>query len=179
MAARLGVALRRHGTIAAREFEELAQQARRHRGNRIDAQHRRAWRADHLVGDAEQALVAAAEERPDDRELTEHVVEAIERNEGATHADLVAMVIDVAIDRAADGGTLEQPVADGEAAERAGEIDPQVRELDPRRRAARLLLAGSNALERRFSAHDETADVENAFLRRKVGALRVERNPHF
>ena len=89
------------------------------------------------------------------------------------------MVIDVAIDRAADGGTLEQPVADGEAAERTGEIDAQVRELDAGRRAAGLLLAGSNALERRFSAHDETADVENAFLRRKVGALRVERNPHF
>src|SRR5262249_53999373 len=103
MAARLGVALRRHRTIAAREFEELAQQARRHRGNRIDAQHRRARRADHLVGDAEQALVAAAEERPDDRELAEHVVEAVERNEGAAHADLVAMVVDVAIDRAADG----------------------------------------------------------------------------
>ena len=32
---------------------------------------------------------------------------------------------------------------------------------------------------RRFSADDEPANVENAFLRRKVGALRVERNPHF
>src|SRR5207245_4502736 len=146
MAARFGVALRRQATIAAREFEELAQQARRHRGNRIDAQHRRARRADHLVGDAEQALVAAAEERPDDRELAEHVVEAVERNEGAAHADLVAMVIDVAIDRATGRGALEQPVADGEAAKRTGEIDAQVRELDTGRRAAGLLRAGSNAL---------------------------------
>src|SRR5262249_41477253 len=179
MAARFGVALRRHGTVAAREFEELAQQARRHRGNRIDAQYRRARRADHLVGDAEQALVAAAEERPDDRELAEHVVEAVERNEGAAHADLVAMVVDMPTDRAADGGVLEQPVANGEAAERAGEIDPQVRELDPRRWAAGLLRGGSDALERRFSAHHEAADVENAVLRREIGALRIERDPHF
>src|SRR5262245_38814868 len=146
MPARFGVALRRHGTIAAWEFEALAQQARRHRGNRIDAQHRRARRADHLVGDAEQALVAAAEERPDDRELAEHVVEAVERNERAAHADLVAMVVDVSIDRAADGGALEQPVADGEAAERTGEIDPQVRELDPRRRAAGVPPGSRDAL---------------------------------
>ena len=54
-----------------------------------------------------------------------------------------------------------------------------MRELDTGRRAAGLLRAGSNALERRFSADDEPANVENAFLRRKVGALRVERNPHF
>jgi hypothetical protein len=88
------------------------------------------------------------------------------------------MVIDVAIDRAADGGALQQPVANGEAAERAGEIDAQVRELNSRRRPAGLLRAGSDALERCFSADDETADVENAFLRRKIGALRIERDPH-
>src|SRR5262249_39492108 len=129
--------------------------------------------------DAEQALVAAAEEGPDDRELAEHVVEPIERNEGAAHADLVAMVIDVAIDRAADGGALQQPVANGEAAERGGKIDTQVRELNSRRHPAGLLRAGSDALERCFSADDETADVENAFLRPKVGALRIERDPHF
>src|SRR5258707_6226309 len=177
IAARPGVALRRHGSMAAGEFEEFAQQARRHRGNRIDAQHRRARRADHLVGDAEQALVAAAEEGPDDRKLAEHVVEAVERNEGTAHAHLVAMVIDVAIDRTADGGTLEQPVADGEAAERTGEIDAQVRELDAGRRAAGLLRAGSNRLERRSSPDDEPANAENAFLRRKGDALRRVRDP--
>src|SRR5258706_2862092 len=112
-----GVAWRRHGSMAAGEFEELAQQAWRDRRDRIDAQDRRAWRADHLIGDPEQAFVAAAEERPDDRELAEHVVEAVERNESAAHAHLVAMVIDVALYRAADRRAPEQAVADGEAAE--------------------------------------------------------------
>src|SRR5260221_12187108 len=91
------VALRRHGSIAAREFEELAQQAWRDRRDRIDAQDRRAWRADHLIGDPEQGFVAAAEERPDDPELAEHVVEAVEPNERAAHAYLVAMVVDVSL----------------------------------------------------------------------------------
>ena len=174
-AGRFGVRLRRHGTIAARELEELAQQARRHRGNRIDAQHRRARRADHLIGDTEQALVAAAEEGPDDRKLAEHVVEAVERNEGAAHADLVAMVIDVAIDGAADRGALEQPIADGEAAKRTGEIDAQVRELDTGRRAAGLLRPGSNALERRFSADDEPANVRLLSHTREYPPLRRRR----
>src|SRR5262249_45595119 len=80
---------------------------------------------------------------------------------------------------AADGGALQQPVANGEAAERAGEIDPQVRELDPGRRAARLLRAGSYALERCFSAHDDTADVEDAFLVRGSSVLRTDSDPHF
>src|SRR5262249_23071844 len=101
------------------------------------------------------------------------------RNEGAAHTDLVAMVIDVSIDRAADRGALQQPVANGEATERTGEIDAQVRELNSRRYPAGLLRAGSDALERCFSAHHEAANVEKTFLRRKIGALRIERDPHF
>src|SRR5262249_61992116 len=52
---------------AAREFEHLAQEAGRHRRDRVDAQGRRVGRAHHLEGDADEALlVAAAEEQPDD-----------------------------------------------------------------------------------------------------------------
>src|SRR5260221_13697690 len=75
------VALRRHGSIAAREFEELAQQAWRDRRDRIDAQDRRAWRADQLIGDPEQAFVSSAAERPDDRELAAHRRDAVERKQ--------------------------------------------------------------------------------------------------
>src|SRR3954468_19906338 len=121
---RLGVALRRYA-VAAREFEELAQQAGRDGRYRIDPQHRRARRADHLIGDAQQALVAAAEEEPHDRDLAEHIVEAVERDEGALHAHVVAVVVDVAVDGRADRGSLHQAIANGEASERTGEIHPQ------------------------------------------------------
>ena len=88
---------------AAREFEELADQARRHHRDRIDAQHRRARRADHLIGQADEAFVAAAaEEHAEHRNLPEHVVEAEERHEGAAHAHLFAQVVDVAFRRRAD-----------------------------------------------------------------------------
>src|SRR5262249_48146593 len=90
----------------------------------------------------------------------------------------VGVIINVAVDRAADGRALEQSVADREPAERAGELDPQTRELDAGRWAAGLLRSGSDPLERRLSAHDEVPDVENAFLRRQIGALRIERYPH-
>ena len=42
------------------EFEELPEEAGRERRHRIDPQDRRAWLADNLVGDAEQALVLTA-----------------------------------------------------------------------------------------------------------------------
>ena len=144
---RLRVALRRHA-IAARELEELAQQARRDGGDRIDPQHRRARRADHLIGDAQQALVAAAEEETHDRDLAEHVVEAVERDERAAHAHVVAIVVDIAVHRRADRGPLHQTVADGEASERAGEVDPQAREVHARRRTAGLLRRRGDAVER-------------------------------
>src|SRR5262249_26591871 len=71
-----------------------------------------------------------------------------------------------------------QAFANDEAAERAGEIDPQPRELDARLPAARLLRSAGDAFERGFAAHREVADVEDALLRRLIGALRIERHPH-
>src|SRR5262249_47567002 len=118
------------------------------------------------------------EERTHDRQLAEHVVEPVERNEGAAHAHLVAMIIDISIDSAADRRAFEQSVADGEAAGRTGELDPQTRELDARRLAAGLLRRGGDALERGFSTHHEVANIERAFLRRELRALRIERHPH-
>src|SRR4029453_8557616 len=89
-----------------------------------------------------------------------------------------AMIIDVAVDRAADCRTLEQPIADGEAAARAGELNPQARELDAGCWDAGLLRGVSDPLQRPFSAHHEVANIENPLLRRQIGALRIERNPH-
>src|SRR5690349_21760243 len=75
---RIGVALRASGG-AGRELEELAEQAGRDHRNRVDAQHRRARRARDLIGQSDQALVAAAtEDLSEDRDLPEHVVEAVE-----------------------------------------------------------------------------------------------------
>src|SRR3954453_8631663 len=161
----LGVALRRHA-VAARELEELAQQAGRDGRYRVDPQHRRAWRTDHLIGDAQQALVAAAEQRPHDRDLAENIVEAVERDEGALHAHVVAIVVDVAVHGRADRGPLHQAVANGEASERTGEIHPQARKVHARWRTARLLRRRGDAVERGLTAHREIADVEDALLRR-------------
>src|SRR4029079_1764101 len=107
----------------------------------------------HLVGDAQQARVAAAEQGAQERELTEYVVEAVERDEGALHAHVVAIVVDVAVDGGADRGPLHQAVAHGEASERAGEVDAQAREVHARWRTARLLRRRGDAVERGFSAY--------------------------
>ena len=88
------------------------------------------------------------------------------------------MVVDISVDRGADRRSLHQPVADGEAAERAREVDPQARELHPRRGPAGLLRSGGDAVERGLAAHREVANIEDAFLRRQIGALRIERDPH-
>src|SRR5262249_28524426 len=113
-----------------------------------------------------------------DWELPEHIVESVERNEGAAHAHLVAMIIDGAFNRAADCRPLEQAVANGESPERTREFDPQSRKLDTVRCAVGLLWRGSDALEGSFAAHDEVANIENAFLRRQIRALRIKRHPH-
>src|SRR5436189_6093543 len=88
------------------------------------------------------------------------------------------MIVDIALNRAADRRSLEQAVADGESPERTRELDPQSRELDAGRSAAGLLRSGSDALERRFAAHDEVTNVEITFMGLQICALRTERDPH-
>ncbi len=127
-AARVTAAARRAAVAGVAEFEQLAQQARRDRRDRIDDRPRIARRAGHFVGDAEQALVAAAaEEQPDDRNLAEHVVEAVERHQRAAHAHLVARVVDQAFHGGADHRALDHAVADHGAARRAGEFGARLR----------------------------------------------------
>src|SRR6185436_5836915 len=90
---RFGVALRA-GRGPGRELEELAEQARRDDRDRIDAQHRRARRTHDLIGEADQPLVAAAsEDLPEDRDLPEHVVEAVEGHDGAAHVHFVVEIV--------------------------------------------------------------------------------------
>src|SRR2546421_10100685 len=73
--------------LAGAEFKDLAQHSWRHRGNWIDSKHRLARRTDDFVGDPDQALIAAAaQQKAENRNLAEHVVEAIHRKEGAAHA---------------------------------------------------------------------------------------------
>src|SRR5437868_12847073 len=103
--------------LACAEFKDLAQHPWRHRGNRIDPKHRLAWRADDFVGHADQTLIAAAaEQQAKNRNLAEHVVEAIHRNEGTTHAHLIAGIIDAALDGRSDCRALYDALADRELA---------------------------------------------------------------
>ncbi len=43
---------------------------------RVHVQRRRAWRADHLIGEAEQSFLRATENEPDQRDLSERIVDA-------------------------------------------------------------------------------------------------------
>src|SRR5450759_3837788 len=73
---------------------------------------RRARRADSLVGDAEQALVATgAEEQPDDRDLPEHVVETVERHECSAQAHVILNVVDLPFDGRTHHRTAHHAIA--------------------------------------------------------------------
>src|SRR4051795_11331941 len=99
--------------LAGPELEYLPQHSRSHRGNRIDAKYRLAGRTNHLIRHADQPLVAAAaEEKPHDRNLAEHVVQPVHRNEGAAHAHLVSRIIDVALNRRSDGRAFHHALPD-------------------------------------------------------------------
>src|SRR5262245_53127117 len=170
LAARIGIALRARGG-ASREFEELAEQAGREHRDRIDAQLRRARLTRDLIGEADQPLVAAAaQDRPEERDLPEHVVEAVEGHDGAAHVHVVVEIIDVAVGKGgADHRTLDESVANGEAAVRAGELNPHAGEIDARLvRAAlpvRRIRPSRNRLELGLATYREVANVEDAVLR--------------
>ncbi len=134
-------------------------------------------RAHRLVGDADQALVAAAaEHQPDDRNLPEHVVEAVERHEGAAQVHVVLGVVDLARDGRAHQRPAHDAVAHRHLAGKAGELGVHFGE----RHAAALLpgRAGDDLVEPLLAAHGEIADEQNADLRRAVVARRIHRHPH-
>ncbi len=135
------------------------------------------------IGHADQALVAAAaEEQAEHRNLPEHVVEAEERHEGAAHAHLFAGVIDVAFGGGADQRPAHDAFADGEAAVRAGELDPHAGELDAAAaRSAARRRSALPAATRSSAASPRT--VKSRMLRMpscgaSVGGRRVHRHPH-
>src|SRR5580704_4483334 len=66
--------------VVHRKFEYLAQESRRQRRNRIDAQHRIARLADDFVSDANEAFLLSPQEQSDDRQLAEQIVRAIQRH---------------------------------------------------------------------------------------------------
>src|SRR5262245_13669165 len=183
LTARIGVALRaRRG--ASREFEELAEQAGREYRDRIDAQLRRARRTRDLIGEADQPLVAAAaQERPEERDLPEHVVEAVKGHDGAAHVHFVVEIIDVALGGGADHRAFDESLANGEAAVRAGELDPHAGEIHTglvrRPLSIRRIRTGGDLLQRSFTAHREVANVQNAILwRLRIRARRIHRHIH-
>src|SRR6185437_3327786 len=161
---------------AAGRRKELTQQARRDGAHWIDRDARRVRRADRVIGDAEQPFLAAAEEGPEDRDLPEHVVEAVERHERSLQVQVVADVIDLPFDRRADDRPAHDTVADRHAAGDFGELAAHFRELHaiaglPRR-------AGGDPVEPRLPAHHEIADAQRALLRRLILRGRIESHPH-
>src|SRR5258708_21732610 len=103
--------LDRRVLLAGTEIHDLPCHSRQYRRDWIDAQHRLPEAADDLVGDAKQALIAAAaEEEAQDRNLAEHVVQSVEGNEGPAHAHL-GCGIDVAFAGAADRRPLQHAFA--------------------------------------------------------------------
>jgi MFS family permease len=101
--------------LAGAEFEDFPQQPRRHRRNRIDVDHGVVRRANHLISDANQALVAAAaEEQAEKGNLGGNVVEPIHRDECAPHPHLIARIIDAALDGRADRRSLHHAIPDRE-----------------------------------------------------------------
>src|ERR1700733_16336159 len=99
------------------EIPDFSGDAGKNHRNRIDAKRRLVGRSDHLIGHSEKPLIAAAaQHQPEERNLSEDVVEAVDRNEGAAHAHLVARKIDTALDRTADGRALQDAFIDRELA---------------------------------------------------------------
>jgi hypothetical protein len=166
-------------TVAWRvaEFEQLTQQAGRHRRQRIDVQPGRIGWSYYFIGHAQQAFVAAAKKNPHNRNLPQHIVELIKRHERAAQMHLVADVIDLPV----DGGTdvaLHDALADFESTWHAGEFCPHAGEFHALALAVICRCAGNHALERRFASNREIADTEQALLRPRATRWRVHRHPH-
>src|SRR3954452_19336754 len=152
-----------HVWLAGPELEYLPQHSRSHRGNRIDAKYRLAWRTNHLVGHADQPLVAAAaEEKPHDRNLAEHVVQPVHGNEGAAHAHLVSRIIDVALDRRSDGRAFHHVLPDRDLAFIPGEFRTKPRECNPGLSARRP--SRGYPIQRTLPFHREVANVDQPVL---------------
>src|SRR5262249_15304790 len=115
--------------------------------------------------------------------LPEHVVEAVEGHDGATHVHFVVEIVDEALGGGADDRALDEALANDEAAVRAGELDPHAREFHTglvcRALSVRCVRSGRNPLQRAFAAHREIANIQNAVLRRlRIGARWIHRYPH-
>ena len=149
-----------------RKFEHLAQQSRRQRRNRVDAQGRGAWPADHLVGDADEPFLLAAEKQAEQRQLPQQIVGTVERNKRAAQMDVVMGVIDHAVDRAAEHRPAHDAVAKRDTAGHAGEVDAHVGEIDGV--AVAVFAVVDRALQLGFVVNGEIAHVERALLGRIV-----------
>src|SRR5258707_15380262 len=146
--------------LAGAEFKDLSQDPGRHRRYRINAKHRLPERADDLVSHADQPLIAAAaEEQPDNRNLAEHVVQPVHRNEGAAHAHLVSG-IDIAFDGPPDHRAFQYAFPDRELPVLAGEFRARAREGNAALTGGRR--APSQAIKRSPALYGEILDVDYA-----------------
>src|SRR5262249_23717291 len=99
--------------------------------------------------------------------------------ECAAHANLVARVVDVALEGGADHRAAHHALAQRELAGLARELDIHAREVDAALRADRSVgIAGGDALERRLAGHGKVLEVELAVLRSLGGARGIHGDPH-
>src|SRR4051812_32636252 len=141
------------------EFEDLPEHSRRHGRNRIDAKHRLAGCTDDFIGYADQPLIAAAsQEKADDRDLAEHIVQAVHWNEGAAHSHLVAGIIDAALDGRSDCRALHDTLPDGELAVLPRKFRAKPGERNPVLNGGRS--ARGDPVKRTLPFDGEIADVD-------------------
>ncbi len=160
--------------LAGAEFEDFPEHAGRHGRNRIDTEHRRTGRADDLIGHADQSLVAAAaKEQAQDRNLAEHVVEPVHRNQGAAHAHLISGIIDAALDGPADHRAFRDTFANRQLPVLPGKFRAHQRECDAVLNSA--LPARSQPIERGLTLDGEILDVDQALFRLRLGRRRFHR----
>ena len=96
--------------LAAACSEQLAQEARRHRRERVDGQNRVGDRTRDAEIHREQSLVLpAAEERAEEWNLREGVVQSVGGNEGAGNIDPVPGLVDVAAEGETRPGSRKPP----------------------------------------------------------------------
>src|SRR5262249_24155002 len=159
------------------EIHDLARHTGQDRRDRIDAQHWLTGGADDLISHAEQALVAAAAHpAAKHRDLAEHIVQPVHRNDGPAHAHLVGQIVYRAFNGEPYGGTLDDALPDRKLAALPGELGAQGGEGDAVRQASRS--ARGRAIERGLTFHREVSNVEQPLLRTRVGRRRLDRERH-
>src|SRR5215467_11335471 len=122
------------GIKCPRRRNELSQQPRRYGADWIDRDAGGARRSDRLIVDSNQPLfVATAKEQSDDRNLPEHIVEAVERHEGPAQMNVIACVVDIPFYGCAYERSPHDAVANRHLSRKTGKVRAHLAEINSAR----------------------------------------------